>query len=65
MSPIAGLQYLLEYHTLKLFMKLNFQFEFKTTNQAAFEPESPGPKAAMQTIELHYITYKVTFLDWA
>ena len=31
-SPIAELQYLLEYHTLVLFVTLNFRFEFKTAN---------------------------------
>ena len=29
------------------------QFEFETANQLGFQPGSPGPKAAMLTIELH------------
>ena len=32
-SAIAGLQYLLEYHTLVLFLKLNFLFTFETVNR--------------------------------
>ena len=38
---------------LVLFMKTHFLFEFETANQLGFEPGSPGPKAAMLTIELH------------
>ena len=54
-SPVAGLQHLLEYHTLVLFVKLNFWFESETANQLGFEPWSPGPKAATLPIELHSI----------
>ena len=38
--------------------KLKFQFEFETANQPGFEPRSPGPKMAIQTIELHSIDQK-------
>ena len=38
--PIAELQYILEFHTLVLSVKLNFQFEFKTVNQLGFEHRS-------------------------
>ena len=53
MSLIAGLQYLLEYHTLVLFVTLNFVFEFGTAIQSGFQPVSLGPKAATLTIEQH------------
>ena len=43
-SPNAGLQYLIESHTLVLFLTLNFQFELETANQLGFEQESLGPK---------------------
>ena len=36
MSPIAGIQYLLEHYTLVLFMTLNFQLEFETASQPGF-----------------------------
>ena len=61
-SPIAGLQYLLEYQTLVLFVKLNFWFEFETVTQPGFEPGSQGPKAAMLTIELHSIDKCFSYL---
>ena len=62
-SPIAGLQFLLEYHMLVLFGKLNFLFEFETVNQLEFEPRSLGLKAAKLTIELHSIDTLPYFLQ--
>ena len=55
MPPIAGLQYLLEYYMLLLFMKTKFLIWIQTANRPGFEPGSSGPKAAMLTIELHSI----------
>ena len=60
-SPIAGLQYLLEYHTVVLFVKLYFSFEFETANQPGFEPRTLELKAATLTMELHSIKKLLTF----
>ena len=51
-----------EYFMLVLFLKLNFQFEFKAANQPGFEPGSPGPKAAIQTIKLHSFDTSCKFM---
>ena len=54
-APITGLQCLLEYRTLVLFIKHQFLFEFETVNQPGFETGSPGSKGAMLIIELKSI----------
>ena len=51
----AELLYLLQYYRLVLFVKTQFLIWFKTANQPVFELESPWPKVAMLTIELHSI----------
>ena len=56
MPPIAGLRFSLDYYKLVLFVTLNFQIKFETVNLPGFEPESPGPKAAMLTVSYTQLT---------
>ena len=54
-APITGLQYLLQYQMLVLFMKWQFSIWIRDSDPAGSEPESPIPKTAMLTIKLHSI----------